>query len=171
VAAAVPGVQRSPLEAKSSIRSPKIVSHRSRRSRNHRVFVKAEVMQARMRLFKKSDLQNETTKYFGKLILFARATFKTAKNQRTERGLDHARHGGGTGLGRVLWECGDAVRSGLAGKLVQRSPSWRLILHFFWAEKKRSLLWNPTRHKKYPKSCRVVGPRCQVYLGFIVRRA
>ena len=51
VAAAVPGVQRSPLEAKSAIRSPIIVSHRARRSRNHRVFVKAEVMQARMRLF------------------------------------------------------------------------------------------------------------------------
>ena len=38
------------------------------------------------------------------------------------------KNGGGTGLGRVLWECGESDRSGRAGKLVQRPPSWRLFL-------------------------------------------
>ena len=41
-----------------------------------------------------------------------------------------AENGGGTGLGRVLWECGEAVRPGRAGKWVQRPPSWRLTLQY-----------------------------------------
>jgi hypothetical protein len=48
-------------------------------------------------------------------------------HQRVRRKIN----GGGTGLGRVLWECGEAVRPGRAGKWVQRPPSWRLILQYF----------------------------------------
>jgi hypothetical protein len=47
-------------------------------------------------------------------------------HQRVRRKIN----GGGTGLGRVLWECGEAVRPGRAGKWVQRPPSWRLILQY-----------------------------------------
>jgi len=79
------------------------------------------------------------------------------------------------GAGRDLGECCGSVETrfglGWRANWCSDHPLGALSYIFSGQKKKRSLLWNPTRHKKYPKSCRVVGPRCQVYLGFIVRRA